>query len=166
MTRGAKTVAALAVAAMVAALPVTASAQTQTVPNPGGGDQAQGQPPGLSDSEKQGVGCLVGGSALFAAATLAGPSEAIMLYGGGLLVPSGSFVLWYALIGTLASAGCGIGAVVTPTVLWTVDQWDNLTGRGAQELARLGQKMAGEVEPGTSTAAVARLPKGSAAPAQ
>jgi len=128
---------ALALALMVALAPGSGRTQTQTVP---GSDQTTADA-GLSDGEKQGVGCLVGGATLGGASAVAGPSEAILLYGGGLLVPSGSFILWYALLGTMASAGCGIGAVLTPTVLWTADQWDNLTGRAAQELARLSRHL-------------------------
>ncbi|CAK0746489.1 membrane hypothetical protein [Gammaproteobacteria bacterium] len=76
----------------------------------------------LSDTEIASFGCLTGGTGLFAAGYVAGPSEAIMLWGGGLLVPSGSTVLAISLLGALGAAGCSIGATLAPTVVWFSDQ--------------------------------------------
>jgi hypothetical protein len=76
----------------------------------------------FSDNEASSAGCLVGGGGLFAAGYLAGPSEAIMLWGGGLLAPSGSLVLAVSLLGGLGAAGCSFGATVAPTVAWAYEQ--------------------------------------------
>jgi hypothetical protein len=91
-----------------------------------GGTPAGGTPGALSDSEMASFGCLTGGSGLFAAGYLAGPSETMMLWGGGLLVPSGSTVLAISLLGALGAAGCSIGATLAPTVVWISEQWDRL----------------------------------------
>jgi|GEM_PF-3335661 len=76
----------------------------------------------LSDTEIASFGCLTGGTGLFAAGYVAGPSEAIMLWGGGLLVPSGSTVLALSLLGALGAAGCSLGATLAPTMVWFSDQ--------------------------------------------
>ena len=81
-------------------------------------DSAGGPSGALSDSEIASFGCLVGGGGLFAAGYAAGPSETIMLWGGGLLVPSGSTVLAISLLGALGAAGCSLGATLAPTVVW------------------------------------------------
>ena len=77
---------------------------------------------GLSDNEVASFGCLAGGGGMFAAGYALGPSEAIMLWGGGLLVPSGSTVLAISLLGALGAAGCSIGATLAPTVTWFSDR--------------------------------------------
>ncbi|CAK0744221.1 membrane hypothetical protein [Gammaproteobacteria bacterium] len=76
----------------------------------------------LSDTEIASFGCLAGGTGLFAAGYLVGPTEAIMLWGGGLLVPSGSTVLAISLLGALGAAGCSIGATLAPTIAWFSEQ--------------------------------------------
>lgn len=80
----------------------------------------------LSDSEIMSFGCLVGGAGLLTAGYWGGPSEAIMLWGGGLLVPSGSSVLAISMLGALGAAGCSIGATLAPTVIWVSEQVNNL----------------------------------------
>jgi hypothetical protein len=83
------------------------------------GEKAAGE---LSETEVTSFGCLVGGTGLFSAGYMAGPSEAIMLWGGGLLVPSGSSVLAVSMLGGLGWAGCSIGATLAPTVAWLSEQ--------------------------------------------
>ncbi len=86
-------------------------------------DDSGGSAPGaLSDGEVAGFGCLAGGGGMFTVGYALGPSEAIMLWGGGLLVPSGSTVLAISLLGALGAAGCSIGATLAPTVVWFKDQ--------------------------------------------
>lgn len=87
---------------------------------------AEGAAKELSETEVESFGCLVGGGGLFAAGYLAGPSEAIMLWGGGLVVPSGSSVLAVSMLGGLGWAGCSMGATLAPTVAWFSDQVDRL----------------------------------------
>jgi hypothetical protein len=83
------------------------------------GEKATGE---LSETEVTSFGCLIGGAGLFSAGYAAGPSEAIMLWGGGLLVPSGSSVLAVSMLGGLGWAGCSIGATLAPTVAWLSEQ--------------------------------------------
>lgn len=80
----------------------------------------------LSEDEIASFGCLAGGTGLFTAGYLAGPSEAIMLWGGGLLVPSGNSVLAISMLGALGAAGCSIGATLAPTVAWFFEQVDRI----------------------------------------
>jgi hypothetical protein len=80
----------------------------------------------LTEDEVTSFGCVVGGTGLFAAGYAAGPSEAIMLWGGGLLVPSGSAVLAVSMLGGLGWAGCSMGATLAPTVVWFSEQWGRL----------------------------------------
>jgi len=77
----------------------------------------------LSEAEISSFGCLLGGVSLFAAGYLAGPTEAIMLWGGGLLAPSGSAVLTVSILGGLGAAGCSFGATVAPTTAWVYEQF-------------------------------------------
>jgi hypothetical protein len=76
----------------------------------------------LTEDQISSFGCILGGTGLVAAAYLAGPSEAIMLWGGGLLTPSGSGVLALSIIGGMGAAGCSIGAILAPTVSWAYQQ--------------------------------------------
>jgi hypothetical protein len=100
--------------------------------------QAEDSGLGLGDAEQQAIGCLAGGSISVLATLAAGPSEIIMLWGGGMLVPSGSAAIALSLLGQVGVAGCAIGAISTPTVMWLVDQWDPLT----RKATRLGGQVA------------------------
>ncbi|MBI1205962.1 MAG: hypothetical protein GC191_01600 [Azospirillum sp.] len=95
----------------------------------------------MGEGEWQGVGCLVSGGGTLAWSVLAGPSETIMLIGGGLLVPSGSWVLMYSLLTSIAATGCAVGAVATPTVMWAYDQWDNITELAALQAGEIGRQI-------------------------
>lgn len=77
----------------------------------------------VSEEEVTSFGCVLGGISLIGAAYWAGPSEAIMLWGGGLLTPSGSGVLAASIIGGLGAAGCSIGATIAPTLTWAYQQF-------------------------------------------
>jgi hypothetical protein len=76
----------------------------------------------LTDDEISGFGCIIGSLGMFAAGYLAGPSEAIMLWGGGLLTPSNSGVLAVSILGGLGFAGCSIGATLAPTFTWAYER--------------------------------------------
>jgi hypothetical protein len=76
----------------------------------------------LTDDQISSFGCVIGTVGLFAAGYMAGPSEAIMLWGGGLLTPSNSGVLAVSILGGLGFAGCSIGATLAPTVAWVYEQ--------------------------------------------
>lgn len=76
----------------------------------------------LSDDELSSFGCLIGTIGMFTAGYLAGPSEAIMLWGGGLLTPSNSAVLAVSIFGGLGYAGCSVGATLAPTLTWAYER--------------------------------------------
>ena len=88
----------------------------------------------FSDAEIASFGCLSGGTGLLTAGYWAGPSEAIMLWGGGLLVPSGNVVLAISMLGALGAAGCSVGATLAPTVVWFSGQVDRLVSYLASEI--------------------------------
>jgi hypothetical protein len=89
---------------------------------------------GLGDAELQAVGCAVVAGAGLAATVAAGPSEVIMLWGGGMLIPSHAATLWLTLFTQIGVSGCALGAIATPTVMWAADQSDNI-------LAKIGQSL-------------------------
>lgn len=107
---------------------------------------------GLSDGEKAAAGCGVAAAGGMAASYIAGPSEIAMLWGGGMLVPSGSIMLALTLLGQIGASACAIGVLATPTVLWAYDQSGNIAARvvevsqgvGASVLAAFGQGPAPE----------------------
>ena len=76
----------------------------------------------LSEDQISSFGCIAGGVSIVAAAYWAGPSEAIMIWGGGLLTPSGSNVLALSIIGGMGAVGCSIGATIAPTIVWAYQQ--------------------------------------------
>lgn len=88
----------------------------------------------LSDSEIASFGCLLGGGGLLTAGYWGGPSEAIMLWGGGLLVPSGNTVLAISMLGALGAAGCSVGATLAPTVVWFSEQVNRLLSYVVSEI--------------------------------
>lgn len=88
----------------------------------------------LSESEIASFGCIAGGTGMLTAGYWAGPSEAIMLWGGGLLVPSGNTVLAISMLGALGAAGCSVGATLAPTVIWISEQVDRLISYLASEI--------------------------------
>ncbi|CAK0746475.1 conserved membrane hypothetical protein [Gammaproteobacteria bacterium] len=75
----------------------------------------------MSDAEAMGAGCFVAGSASLAAAYALGPTELMMLATGAVIVPSSSSLLFLALGGILGAGVCGVGAALTPTVMWAVE---------------------------------------------
>jgi hypothetical protein len=67
----------------------------------------------MNDAEFASAMCVVGATALMAATYIAGPNEVIMLVVGGVVVPSSPTILFWSLFGTMAAAGCTIGATST-----------------------------------------------------
>jgi hypothetical protein len=139
-----KAVAAILVAGLLGfGAPLAALAQAQ------GADAtaAPADPAAMSDGEKAAAGCGVAAAGSLAATYAAGPSEIALLWGGGMLVPSGSLMLAVALLGQIGASACAIGVVATPTVLWAYDQSGNIAysvikataGLGEQILAAVGQ---------------------------
>ncbi|CAK0744235.1 conserved membrane hypothetical protein [Gammaproteobacteria bacterium] len=80
----------------------------------------------MSDAAAMGVGCLVAGSSSLAAAYALGPTELMMLVTGAVIVPSTSSLLFVALGGILGAGACGVGAALTPTVLWTAENAEGI----------------------------------------
>ncbi|KOR31153.1 hypothetical protein TI04_02320 [Achromatium sp. WMS2] len=77
----------------------------------------------ITEEEMSSFGCIIGATSMITAAYWAGPSEAIMLWGGGLLTPSGSGVLAVSIIGGLGWAGCSLGYTLTPTLIWAYQSY-------------------------------------------
>ncbi len=84
---------------------------------------------GFSDSEQQGLGCVIAAGTGLAATALAGSTEIMMLWGGGMLIPSQVTSLWLVLLAQIGVSGCAIGAIATPAVLWAADQSDNIAAK-------------------------------------
>lgn len=72
----------------------------------------------VSTSEKQGYGCLIGGTASLAIASIGGTQEAIILFTGATALPAATpFGLGLAVAGTIFASTCAVGALVAPTAL-------------------------------------------------
>ena len=89
----------------------------------------QADPADVSDVEIAAAGCGVAAAGSLAASYAAGPSEIALLWGGGMVVPSGSIILAVALLAQIGASTCGIGALAAPTVLWVYDQSGNIVAR-------------------------------------
>jgi len=89
----------------------------------------------FDDAEQQALGCATVAALGLAATVAAGPSEIIMLWGGGMLVPSHAAAVWLTLFTQIGVSGCALGAIATPTVAWAVDQSDNILAKIAQSLS-------------------------------
>ena len=116
--------AALVAASIGAWTPGMALAQAQgsTGTDAAAAAAAPADPNALGDGEKAALGCGITASGALLATYIAGPSEITLLWGGGLLVPSGSIPLALSLLGQIGASFCAIGAVATPTALWAYDQ--------------------------------------------
>lgn len=77
----------------------------------------------MDDSEFASTMCVLGATAGMAMTYAAGPNEVIMLVVGGVVVPSSPTVLFLSLFGTMAAAGCTIGALSTPAVSWLYQRY-------------------------------------------
>ena len=139
-----KIVAALLVAVLLGAgAPRTAQAQGSGGPGSAAPEPAAAaaDPGELSDGEKAAAGCGIAAAGSLAATYIAGPSEIAMLWGGGLLIPSGSVMLAMTLLGQIGASACAIGVLATPTVLWAYDQSGNIAARMVQVSEGLGKQM-------------------------
>ena len=110
---------------------------------PAGNSDAAADPAAMSDGEKAAAGCGVAAAGGLTATYLAGPSEIALLWGGGMLVPSGGVMLALALLGQIGASACAIGVVATPTVLWAYDQSGNIGARLVNASEGLGQQVLG-----------------------
>ncbi len=95
----------------------------------------------MDDDEQAGAGCVISAIAGMAIVGAIGPTEFIMTVVGGMLVPSSTPVLLVGLVSTIASMTCGLGATLTPVVLWGWRQLglqDGQIGATASDPARRG----------------------------
>ncbi len=102
---------------------------------------AAADPNNLNDDEKAAAGCGIAAAGGMAATYIAGPTEIALLWGGGMLLPSGSVMLAMVLLGQIGASACAIGMVVTPTLLWAYDQSGNMADRLIQVTQRLGRNV-------------------------
>ena len=96
---------------------------------------------GMNDGVKAALGCGVAATGSMAATYIAGPSEIIMLWGGGLLGPGSSMMVALAVLGQIGASMCAVGAIATPTVLWAYDQSDNIAAKVFRVSGRIGQQI-------------------------
>ncbi len=88
-------------------------------------------PPELADAytAQFGLGCVGAAGVALAGTFAAGPSEAVLLLGGGLLTPSNTLLLTLALLGQIGASSCAIGVVAAPAVLWTYGASDQIAAK-------------------------------------
>lgn len=97
----------------------------------------------MTDSEAASAGCLLLSGASVATAFAVGASEAIMLIGGGILVPGPvTSRLAIALVATLGGAACGMGAALTPVALWAFGGDDGAAAKVAGAFGRARDSVA------------------------
>jgi hypothetical protein len=77
----------------------------------------------MTDDERDSAMCVLGATTGMAVSYAVGPSEVIMLVVGGVVVPSSSSILFWGLFGTIAAAGCTIGALATPAASWLYNRY-------------------------------------------
>lgn len=75
----------------------------------------------MPDAAMRGAGCLALAAPIMATAYAVGPTEIMLLVTGAVIVPSSSAQLLITLGGILGGAACGIGATITPNVMWAKD---------------------------------------------
>ncbi|KOR33086.1 hypothetical protein TI05_03145 [Achromatium sp. WMS3] len=80
----------------------------------------------MGDAEQQALGCVIAATTTMATAAAVGPSEIIMLWGGGMLFPSRPATVWLSLFAQIGVSSCIIGAIITPAIIWTIEQADNI----------------------------------------
>jgi hypothetical protein len=157
MSKGKWTALVLLVAALALGMPRAVLAQAQSsdgtgnVPAVVDTAQADGDakpkhkgPPALEDSytAQFGIGCVGTAAVALAGTYLAGPSEATMLLGGGLLVPSNTLLLTLSLMGQIGAASCAIGVTAAPTVLWAYGESDKIWAKIKRDVSSVGQQVA------------------------
>ncbi|KOR31154.1 hypothetical protein TI04_02325 [Achromatium sp. WMS2] len=96
--------------------------------NPAVPDNAPKSAVPMSDAAAEGIGCLALGTPTVAAAYALGPTEIMMLITGAVIVPSSSPQLFIPVLGILGGAACGVGASLTPSVLWMAEQMSAASG--------------------------------------
>lgn len=72
----------------------------------------------MSDSVKQSIGCVVGGTAGTVAALSAGTENLINVIAGGLVRTANPVVLYTSLLGVVFASFCAVGQAMTPLVLY------------------------------------------------
>ncbi|CAA7617026.1 conserved exported hypothetical protein [Candidatus Terasakiella magnetica] len=75
----------------------------------------------MSETVKQSIGCVVGGTVGTAAALSAGAENLVNVIAGGLVTPANPFVLYSSLMGVVFASFCAVGQAVTPLVLYYTD---------------------------------------------
>jgi hypothetical protein len=85
-------------------------------------DQRTGGPWGMSEAELQGAGCLLSGSVATLASYATNANEVVMVAAGGTLIPSTPALLGIAVLTTIFTSGCAVGAIAAPFAYWTYRQ--------------------------------------------
>ena len=69
---------------------------------------------GWSDTAKQSMGCLVGGTAGTTAAMIAGGENLVNVIAGGIVAPANPIALYVGLFGVVFASFCAVGQALTP----------------------------------------------------
>jgi hypothetical protein len=85
-------------------------------------DPRAGGPWGMSEAELQGAGCLLSGSVATFASYATNANEVVMVAAGGTLIPSTPALLGIAVLTTIFTSGCAVGAIAAPFAYWTYRQ--------------------------------------------
>ena len=86
-----------------------------------------------------GAACAGTAGVALAATYMAGPTEAMMLFGGGLLTASSSARLALALLGQIGAPSCVMGAAIAPTALWAYGASDQIWKKVVESVDAAGQ---------------------------
>jgi hypothetical protein len=79
---------------------------------------------GINDTEKQSIGCILGGTGGLAAAVGAGGGNVINLIAGGVVSAANPAATYLALGGVVFASFCAVGQALTPAALMV---WDRLS---------------------------------------
>jgi hypothetical protein len=118
----------------------------------------------MSDAAAQGIGCLALATPVMAAAYSFGPTEIMMLVTGAVIVPSSNAQLFITLGGILGAAICGVGASLTPSVIWAVERM-NWTDPASNTNATLQSGQGGLMKVAADSAPIAPTVIAQASPA-
>ncbi len=72
------------------------------------------QSEGWSDTAKQSMGCLLGGTSGIAAALIAGGENLVNVIAGGIVAPANPIALYVGLFGVVFASFCAVGQALTP----------------------------------------------------
>jgi len=85
-----------------------------------------------------GLACVGTAGVAMGATYLAGPTEAMLLFGGGFLTASSNTILFLSLLGQIGAPSCVMGATIAPTALWVYGASDAIWAHLAKSVDDAG----------------------------